>query len=194
MTKGNHGEGLSAPGGGPQTSTVKFKYHNQLAPTSSSTDLLGPLSEPSSRTSSQSRPGKRGGSGVVTFHIHNSAADQTRSISMEDVLGNSETASSEGCLSDKPSYLRLSIDQGSSSTLLPSSISRLTDLADHQIFLQLSRENIPRVLSYRPYVDTESGQKRYREVATTPSKGDIAATIRELPRSSIIDSLDLDHR
>ena len=51
------------------------------------------------------------------------------------------------------------------------------------------------MVSYRPScIDTESGQRMYQEVAVTPSRGDIVETISRLPQTSIIDSLDLDHR
>ena len=198
----------AASGEGSDSGTVRFIYHNKLAPASPCpNDRLGQLSglsRPSSRTNSQGhdrretpeiRPGAR--EGVVTFQIRNSALDQIQTQSMEEMQVNSDTGSSELNFSDhKPSYLnlRLESDQGSSATLLSSSINRFLDLPDHQIFNQLSRENMPQVVTYRPFIDTETGQKRYQEVAVTPSRGDIVETIRLLPRSSMIESLDLDHR
>ncbi|KAL5269361.1 hypothetical protein ACHWQZ_G003001 [Mnemiopsis leidyi] len=188
-----------APGEG--NSTVKYIYYNQLAPAPSSTSLLNqlPASEPVSRTNSHGRRDQDvpGNSGLVTYRIRNSAGDQTRSVSFENVLGPGEGVSSEGGMSDKPGYLQLSVsrDLDSSTDLLNSSIARLSDLADYQIFSQLSRDQIPRVVSYRPScIDTESGKMMYQEVAVTPSRGDIVDTINRLPQSSIIDSLDLDHR
>ena len=79
------------------------------------------------------------GSGLVTFRIRNTAADQARSVSFENVLGSGEVVSSEGGMSDKPGYLQLSVsrDLDSSADLLNSSIARLSDLADYQIFSQV---------------------------------------------------------
>lgn len=128
---------------GEGNSTVKYIYYNQLAPAPSSTSLLNqlPASEPVSRTNSHGRRDQNvpENSGLVTYRIRNSAGDQTRSVSFENVLGPGEGVSSEGGMSDKPGYLQLSVsrDLDSSTDLLNSSIARLSDLADYQIFSQV---------------------------------------------------------
>jgi hypothetical protein len=197
MTRGEY---PSTDGGGPETSTVKFVYHNKQAPIPSTPGLLGHLSRASGHSQHEVgadlRPRGREGQGIVTFHFRNSSVNQI--ISQEDVVLSTETTSSEGT-PEKPTHLNLglSLDVGSSANLLcsiPSRVNRLGNLSDYEIFHQLSRESMPRVVSYRPHVDTESGLRRYHEVATTPSRGDIATTIKQLPRSSMIESLDLDHR